>query len=72
MDEERDLVEPQTVGVGRSLVMDCVHALELEKVIARAERPDLARAALLRTGRERSWIGALKASLRFGQLELLL
>ena len=72
VDQERDLVQPQTVGVGGLRLIDAVHALELEKVVARPQRAQLAGAALAGPGGDGARPGSVQAPLRFGEVQLLL
>ena len=72
VDQQRDLslVEPERPG--RALLVDAVHALQLEEVVARAEGADLMLAPVSGARGDEGGLGPFEASARLGHVQVLL
>jgi len=72
VDEHRRLALAQAERGRGARVEDLVHALELEEVVAQADRSELGVAALVGPVRDRGRVGSVEASRGLGVLEVVL
>jgi len=71
VDRDEDLILFQTIGAGRRAVGDLLHVLDLEVVVPRAQRPDLAELPLLGPRGYGTGIGAVHPPVLLDVREIL-